>query len=81
MCVKHIFKGMAKCILSQKKKYRLTILDCLPYSHVNVSIFQDKEKKDEDTNEFVSAVCWRPVSYLLANFSSVILLLVYNRPK
>ena len=27
-----------------------------------LSIFQDKDKKEEDINEFVSAVAWRPVS-------------------
>ena len=27
-------------------------------------ILQEKEKKDEDANEFVSAVAWRPVSIL-----------------
>ena len=29
-----------------------------------VFVWQEKEKKEDDSNEFVSAVAWRPVSIL-----------------
>ena len=33
--------------------------------HRDCICFQEKDKKDEDVNEFVSAVAWRPVSLFL----------------
>ena len=46
----------------------LYIEHCHPHIvklHINMTVvfLQEKEKKDDDdANEFVSAVCWRPVS-------------------
>ena len=47
----------------------LTVVEMIETKQYIFFSLQEKDKKEDESNEFVSAVCWKPVSALIRKYN------------